>query len=408
MNNNYDLPQSPHPLQSQCLCFIVPPHIEVKCKTRDINNNLEEVCQELRRRRIGSRTLHRSILQAPKAIIDGIDDQDIFTASNRMQLPGRKVANVTSDITSVDEDSGIDEDTIQCWKHTQSIIEFYRDILGINLKTELNGQVTSTIKFGKDFNNAFFNGDQMTYGEGDGVYFEKFCHDASVICHELGHAVVDNTVSLVYEGQSGALNESYADVFAICYQHYVLQKSFDKLSKKDWMIGEIAVVGDGALRSFTSTSARPMHHPLGADSEPRHMRHFYRGTEDDGGVHINSSIINHAFYKVCKRLSEISKYKKSLKTWEMPLELWFSLLKETIIPTNCTFKTFASALIKKANVKYGKQIGLIVRNGLNDVGLVVLRRIKRVKPIMQNENQPHDMDINVITPTTPITPITIG
>jgi Zn-dependent metalloprotease len=325
-------------------CFIIPPHIEKRLEHRNRgldsdSSTTSDISKELRRRRKQMTVFPPTISRNTSLNITQItpDNQDIFTAQSTYNLPGWKVANVS---TEADKN----EITNQCWDNTQEILTYYKDIVGFDLVNNLNGQIISTLEVGDKYNNAFFTGDQMAYGDGDGVNFKDFCYDKTVVCHELGHGVVNGTVPLIYQGHSGALNESYADIFSVCFMHYKLQKSFAQLTNNDWMIGEKCVVGDGALRSFTLTPARSPYHSLGPDTEPRHANHRYTGAEDNGGVHINSSIINYAFYKVCECLSDY----KTGNTWEVPLQMWFSLLKNKLINPNVNFNQFTRVLIQIA------------------------------------------------------------
>lgn len=266
--------------------------------------------------------------------------QNVYSARGTEDLPGKLVADVEKQATSSSNPS-----VKPCWQNTQIAIQFYEQLFGINLQRYLGGQVESSVDYSENYDNAFFNGEQMVYGSGDGTFFKDFCHDLSVVAHELGHAVVDSTVALVYEGQSGALNESYADVFAVALQQKQRGKPHDELNQSDWVIGEVCVVGEGAaLRSFTEVPARQPEHPLGADELPRHMKQVYVGSDDNGGVHLNSTIVNHAFYQLCQR--------SKLNSWESPLQLWASLLIKKRIGTNASFAQFAAALRRQARAKF--------------------------------------------------------
>lgn len=316
-------------LPSKYTCFIVPPHME--------GQETKEVSEEIRRRRVGTHKMRNSVFWGPVKV--NLDDQDVFSARHSLRLPGWKLAD-----THLQADRSPNKEVDVCWDNTQLIMGYYKNVLGFDLKAKLDGQVVSTIDFGQKYNNAFFNGEQMAYGNGDGRIFSRFSYDKSVVTHELGHSVVNCTVPLEYQGMSGALNESYADVFAICFMHYNDKKSFGKLTPSDWKIGEACVVGPGALRSFTEEPARPPTSPLGPDNEPRDMANFYNGTEDEGGVHINSSIINHVFYQACKSMCGPDGF-----TWEKPLKLWYKLLDQKLITPKCTFQEFAKALVAAAD-----------------------------------------------------------
>lgn len=329
--------------QTNCtFCFIIPPHLEDQ-RTKDVS-------EEVRRRRKGALIFKNSIARKPHKL--NLDDQDIFSAQHTMRLPGWKVAD-----TEQEADQNKNKQVDNCWDNTKAVLAYYKDVLNFDLKSKLDGQVVSTIDFGDEYNNAFFNGDQMVYGNGDNVMFENFSNDISVICHELGHGVVDHTTPLEYAGMSGALNESYADIFAICFMHYSAKKSFDQLTDKDWMIGEKCTVGGGALRSFTDTPARSPDSPLGPDTDPRTMANFYAGDDDEGGVHINSGIINHVFYLFCKAVGG--------NTWETPLKLWFSVLSEKLIKNDCTFSEFCQAVYSKADATCKP----LVKSAFGQVGL---------------------------------------
>jgi Zn-dependent metalloprotease len=291
--------------------------------------------------------------------ISATNAQNVYTAQGREQLPGRLAANIARQAHK-----STNRSVEPCWDNSQLVIEFYEKLFGINLQRYLGGQVESSVDFAHEYNNAFFDGHQMVYGTGDGTYFKDFCFDLSVVTHELGHAVVDSTVPLIYEGQSGALNESYADVFAIALQQKQKGLPVGSLTQADWVIGERCVVGEhAALRSFTEIPARPADHPLGPDDLPRHMKDLYRGDEDNGGVHINSSIINHAFYRLVT--------KSQVNSWKMPLQLWASLLLQRKIKTNSTFDEFATALREQAKASF-PALASAVDGALNDVGLIEL------------------------------------
>ncbi|MBP1969963.1 Zn-dependent metalloprotease [Virgibacillus natechei] len=157
--------------------------------------------------------------------------------------------------------------------------------------------IISYVNYGTDFNNAFWNGRHMTYGNGDGDYMVPLSAGLDVAAHEMAHGVITNTANLEYRFESGALNEAFADIFGAL------------VDEDNWEIGE-DIMGPGAiadgrtsLRSLSDPSKYPVNEeyiPYG-DGEgmyPSHMDEFYDLPMhlDNGGVHINSSIINHAAY----------------------------------------------------------------------------------------------------------------
>lgn len=157
--------------------------------------------------------------------------------------------------------------------------------------------IISYVNFGTDFNNAFWNGRHMTYGNGDGDYMIPLSAGLDVAAHEMTHGVITNTANLEYRFQSGALNEAFADIFGAL------------VDEEDWEIGE-NIMGPGAKadgRTSLRSLSDPDKYPVGEEyipygngegMYPSHMDEFYDlpGYLDNGGVHINSSIINHAAY----------------------------------------------------------------------------------------------------------------
>ena len=166
------------------------------------------------------------------------------------------------------------------------------------------------VHYGAKFNNAFWYNGQITLGDGDGVIFTNFAQSLDVIAHELGHGVVENTANLVYEGQSGALNEHFADVFGTVVTQWVDKKAKEKATGRevewldfareaDWLIGDEIMGPDlygECLRSMSEPGTAYDNKFLGKDPQPAHMKDIYTGTGDNGGVHINSGIMNKAFH----------------------------------------------------------------------------------------------------------------
>jgi bacillolysin len=145
----------------------------------------------------------------------------------------------------------------------------------VNLSDELGGGL----------DNAYWNGQYIAFGNG-GDYFKNLAGGLDVVAHEIGHGVVSNTAKLEYYGQSGAINETFADIFGAM------------VDRDDWLIGEDVTKNSyfpsGALRNMSDP------HNMGNSSnsywQPKHVSEMYIGEEDNGGVHINSGIGNYAYY----------------------------------------------------------------------------------------------------------------
>jgi len=154
--------------------------------------------------------------------------------------------------------------------------------------------ITSRVHFGSNYNNAFWNSNKMTYGDGNGTSFSPLV-TMDIAGHEMTHGVTQYSANLTYSNESGALNESMSDVFGAMVELYA---DGGVISGNTWKIGEDAytpgTAGD-ALRYMDNPHAKSGG-GYTADDDPDHYAERYTGTLDSGGVHINSGIGNHAFY----------------------------------------------------------------------------------------------------------------
>ncbi len=180
--------------------------------------------------------------------------------------------------------------------------DFYKRIFDRNSLDDRGMSLISSVHLGRNYNNAFWNGEQMAYGDGDGKIFIRFTKSLDVVGHELTHGVVSHTCNLDYKNESGALNEHFADVFGSLIKQW---KKKQTAAKADWLIGP-DIMGPGttakSLRTFKAGLAYENDPNLGTDPQPKHLKNKYTGTSDSGGVHINSGIPNHAFFLVATAL----------------------------------------------------------------------------------------------------------
>lgn len=153
--------------------------------------------------------------------------------------------------------------------------------------------ISSRVHYGTNYNNAFWDGSSMTYGDGDGAVFSPLV-TLDICGHEMTHGITQHTAGLIYSGESGALNESMSDVFGAMVERYAQGEG-----SATWKLGEACYTpqngADDALRYLDDThKARDKGYT--ADDDPDHYSERYVGPYDNGGVHINSGISNKAFY----------------------------------------------------------------------------------------------------------------
>ena len=147
----------------------------------------------------------------------------------------------------------------------------------------------SVAHYNKNYNNAFWNGTYTVYGDGDGITFRELSGGLDVVSHEHTHGITDCTSNLTYQDESGALNESFSDILGNSAEFYAAANGRDAAAA-DWWIGEDVYVPADAVPGF-----RNMSDPA-EDADPDHYSERYTGTDDNGGVHSNSGIPNHAYY----------------------------------------------------------------------------------------------------------------
>ncbi|WP_441246184.1 M4 family metallopeptidase [Kitasatospora sp. McL0602] len=202
----------------------------------------------------------------------------------------------------------------------------------------------ATVHYGQHYDNAFWDGSRMVFGDGDGVIFNDFTVSQDVIGHELTHGVTQYTAGLDYRDQSGALNESVSDVFGSLVKQYALRQA---AADADWLIGS-GLLAPGiqgvALRSMKAPGTAYDDPQLGKDPQPAHLRDYVDTSEDEGGVHINSGIPNHAFYLLATALGG--------NAWEKAGQIWYDTLTGGSLAHDCDFAAFAQATATAARARY--------------------------------------------------------
>ena len=263
----------------------------------------------------------------------------IFDAGNTEQLPGKRVRGEG-------EPAGSDRSVTEAYNGLGSTHQLYREAYGRASVDDRNLPLLATVHYGKDYDNAFWNGDRMVFGDGDGTVFQGFTSSLSVIGHELTHGVTQYSAGLDYQGQSGALNESVSDVFGALVEQFVRQQDAAGAS---WLIGAGLFtnrVQGVALRSMKAPGTAYDDDVLGTDPQPADMGGYAKTEDDNGGVHLNSGIPNHAFYLAAAALGG--------KAWERAGQVWYDTLVGGTLPTNCGFARFATETTAAAASRYGR------------------------------------------------------
>src|SRR3954447_22153882 len=240
--------------------------------------------------------------------------------------------------------------------------DFYFQVFGRN---SIDGQgmpLNAYIHYGQDYDNAFWDGREMNFGDGDGELFNRFTISVDVIGHELTHGVTGSEANLAYHDQPGALNESISDVFGSLVKQKALDQTADQA---DWLIGEGLLakgVNGVALRSMKAPGTAYDDAKLGGkDPQPATMAGYVDTDDDDGGVHINSGIPNRAFALVATALGGSS--------WDRAGRIWYAALGDPALKSTATFTQFATRTSAQAKALYGADVQKTVKAAWKQVGI---------------------------------------
>ena len=281
--------------------------------------------------------------------------RSIYTANGTETQPGTLVR---SEGQGPSGDLEVDE----AYDGLGDTFSFYRDAYGRDSIDDEGLPLVATVHYGDRYDNAFWDGSQMVFGDGDGELFNRFTISLDVIGHELTHGVTEDEAGLIYFRQSGAINESVSDVFGSLVKQVKLGQTADQA---DWLIGEGLLtdqVNGVALRSMKAPGSAYDDPVLGKDPQPAHMRDYVNTMKDNGGVHINSGIPNHAFYLAAVALGG--------RAWEKTGRIWYDALRDPKLRPTARFATFARTTVRAAQHSFGSDEVAAVTDAWRQVGVL--------------------------------------
>jgi Zn-dependent metalloprotease len=244
-------------------------------------------------------------------------------------------------------------------------LKFFYTVFGRNALDGNGKNALATIHYDPEpqnplgYNNAFWNGTQFAFGDGDGIIFDYFSDSLDVVAHEMTHAITQYTARFGYTKQAGGLNESISDVFgAMVEQWYFNQVAADA----DWLTGQnlfpIAIKGS-ALRNIAHPGTAFNDPVLGLDRQISHFSQY----NDSLDVHLTSGIPNRAFYLAAIGFGG--------HTWEKAGKIWYATLTDPRIKPTATFKEWADVTVDQAKQLFDVSASIIVRNAWVAVGVLV-------------------------------------
>ncbi|MFC1864269.1 M4 family metallopeptidase [Chloroflexota bacterium] len=342
---------------------IVPPHM-----LKEISQRGSALQKQLALKTLGASEQFRSLRQlfadvaalaAPVAATQ--KQRIIYNAGNTSNLPGQSVRTEGATPTG---DACVDE----AYDGSGATYDLFKDLYSRNSIDDQGMRMDSTVHYEVGYDNAFWNGQQMVYGDGDENLpeserlFNRFTIAIDIIGHELTHGITQYEARLIYWGQPGALNESFSDVFGSLVKQRMLTQS---ASQADWLIGAglfTSNVNGQGIRSMKAPGTAYDDPVLGKDPQPGHMRDYKNVAYDNGGVHINSGIPNRAFYIVAQEIGGLA--------WEKAGQIWYVTLRDKL-QVSSSFQDAANFTYETTGELFGKDSleQKAVRKGWSEVGI---------------------------------------
>ena len=340
-------------------CQFVPPYLLEKIATSHPDEATSaygahtlEVDAGLRERRTTPPPTVEGSMPPQAAQKSGEDAIAIYTAANGSDLPGQ-VVRVSGEPGS--GDVAVDE----AYAGVDGTLALYREVYGRESYDGRGAPVVTTVHYERNYDNAFWDGRQLVFGDGDGQVFDRFTRPVDVLGHEFTHAVTQYTANLTYQNQSGALNESISDVFGTCLKQRLLGQS---AQEGDWLIGQgifLPSVNGRALRSMSEPGTAYDDDVLGKDPQVGSMDKYVDTQDDNGGVHLNSGIPNRAFYLAATGMGG--------NAWDGAGKVWYAALTSGIGP-DTDFAGFAAATVAAAEA-VSPEAADAVRSAWEQVGV---------------------------------------
>ena len=310
-----------------CHCHIIPDAVlerlakDEKLSDEERKNfaNTAQVAKEFRKLRVQAGEFTANTM--PQSLAPTASPAPAITVADchhTQTLPGAPVPN---------PGSSADATAKRAFVETTAVAKFYKDIFHRNSVDNAGMTLGSSIHYGVKFNNAFWNGLRMTYGDGDGNIFVDFTKGNDVIGHELTHGVTQHSLQLAYTDEAGGLNESMSDVFGSMFRQW---QAGQDVGHADWLIGK-DIMGPGAhARGFTCL--RDMASPGAVHClapQPFKFSDYHNGMDP----HSSSGIPNLAFHNVAQAIGG--------KSWEKAGQIWYKALTGFAPSPHMKMKPFA-------------------------------------------------------------------
>ncbi|MGH9548982.1 MAG: M4 family metallopeptidase [Terriglobales bacterium] len=276
----------------------------------------------------------------------------VYDAKNSYRIPGTKAR--------FEPEKPIADAVLNTiYENSIAVRKFHKEVLGLDSMDNAGMDYINTGHYGSKYNNAYNNGIQMVFGDGDKIIFATFVI-LDIVGHEDGHEVTLKLCALEYHDQPGALNEHLSDVDGVVCRQYTNGLSVDQ---DTWLIGPgifMPGINGRALRDMLNPGTAYDDPKLGKDPQPAHMKDFKVMSGDNGGVHYNSGIPNKAFAVFAQAVGGNS--------WDSSYQVWLQTRKE--IPSDCEFQGFADKTVEVCKRMRPQDVQKL-KDAWNAVGITV-------------------------------------
>ncbi len=346
---------------------ILPPYLTDSIARRGSKDQRDRILSTAARdnslRALRLATSRMALVPKPKVpramVVERMKQRTVYDMQHGEAFPGTLVRSEGQPDTQ-------DVAANEAYEYLGRTFDFFKSAFGRNSIDDDGMPLLGHVHYGREYANAFWDGQRMVFGDGDGDIFERFTIAIDVVAHELGHGVTEDESQLLYFRQAGALNESMSDVFGSLVKQAYYGHTADQA---DWLIGTglfTKKVQGEALRSMKAPGTAFDDPVLGKDPQPGHMDHYVATSADNGGVHINSGIPNRAFYLAASKLGGYS--------WDRAGRIWYEALRDPRLEPDADFMTFARLTVQSAARLYGRgEEEDAVRGSWSEVGLSVSR-----------------------------------
>lgn len=348
------------------VCFALPPYLSEHLRRHSRDPQVQEVLASMHRASVLLRQQRSAMLATPvrsaAAPIQPVLNRRIYDCRKTTDLLNRLVRKEGSKPSA-------DKTVNEAYDHSGTTFSFFAKVFGRSSVDNANLPLTSSVHYQEDprfgYDNAFWDGRQMVYG--DGFLFNPMTQSLDIVAHELSHGVTQYEAALRYENQSGALNEHFSDVFGVLARQWANNER--RPAKADWSVGR----GLFRKKSMAGMSLRSMSAPgtahddpeFGRDPQPALMKHFVKlpntADGDWGGVHYNSGIPNKAFHLAAVAIGG--------PAWDVPGHIWYVALTQRL-RDNASFRKCAYETISVAGNYHGPKVGQAVRDAWVAVGVI--------------------------------------